>query len=302
MAESVSLGIDSQFDTPGWLHFPPPEYEHEAPMFAVVQKAMMQLIVRIPRLLKLVREIRRNPTDFTVNNEASDLAHRLYCTNLSGPMATLISQSAERVPTEDSELAKYYPQSLQFSTMCMMEALIRYHFCRIIVIGLCRQLKIYGLFPITNKATTLEDEEVESAGMIVMSMQHAHRHGHAIPMGSLLTMVPLQIACGSWYRRGQLLMARADMDVGNEEVAKARFMTEWCRVRCNDILERWSGQPMSSDMVKAQVEVLEGGALENWKARKGLPAVKREEGAIIMFFVISKSVTLMRTSVTTCLM
>jgi len=235
-------------------------------MFGVVQKVMMQLIVRIPRLIRLVRDVRRDPTNAEAAKEVSTLADKLYRSDLRVLIQGLVEQSTERVPTLDLGLAKYYPESIHFSTMCMMEALMRYSFCRIIILGCCRQLIERGLFNPVHGTSTLAEEEVESAGMIAMSLQHAEQHGNAIPIGPFVAMAPLQIAFGSWCR-----LERDLGQGGDEELERARFMMEWCRVRCNAILERWSGDQMSSEMLRAQVEILEGGPLDQWKARRLFP-------------------------------
>jgi hypothetical protein len=242
-------------------------------MFGVIQKVMMQLLVRIPRLIRLVRMIRHECANADMAREALVLADKLYRTDLRGVMQGLLAQATERVPTRNLGLVTYYPESIHFSTLCMMEALLRYSFCRIVIIGLCRQLFEYGIFIPIYSTSTLAEEEIESASMIAMSLQHAEQHGDAIPMGPFVSMVPLQIAFGSWCRlERDLIGVTQDTDTeGNEELEKARFMMEWCRVQSNVIVKRWGGQQMSSDMLKAQVGVLEGAPLDNWTERRVFP-------------------------------
>ncbi|KAF2828965.1 hypothetical protein CC86DRAFT_368116 [Ophiobolus disseminans] len=273
MNEAVSNGVDSAFDSPVWLQFSPPEYELEVPMFGVAQRVMMQLIVRIPRLIRLVRTIRRNSSNAEAAREVSNLADKLYWTDLRRVMENLMAQCTEHVPTLDSELAKYYPESIHFATMSMMEALIRYSYCRIIIIGLCRQLMELGLFAPTHGTSRLVEQEVESAGMIAMSLQHAEQHGDAIPIGSFVSMVPLQVAFGCWCRlqRGVEAQHNGEGAEKSDKLERARFMMEWCRVKCNGMLKRWSGQQVSGEMLKIQVEVLEGGPLDIWKERRLFP-------------------------------
>lgn len=238
-------------------------------MFGVIQKVMMQMIVRIPRLIRLVREIRSGGSIASAG-EASVLADKLYRTDLRGVFQGLMAQSTERVPTLDMSLPKYFPESIHFSTMCMMEALIRYSYCRIVIIGLCRQLLKYELFTPVQSTSTLAEEELESAGMIAMSLQHAEQHGDAIPVGSFVSMVPLQIAFGSWCRLGRDATQGVSGEK-NDDAEKAQFMMEWCRVRSNGIVRRWGGEELSSEMLKAQVSILEGAPLETWKERRLFP-------------------------------
>jgi hypothetical protein len=232
-----------------------------------MQKVMMQLVVRIPRLVRLVREVWRNPANADAARAISLLADKLYRTDLRALIQSLLSQSTQRVQSLDPELAMHYPESIHFSTMGMMEALIRYSYCRIIIIGCCRQLMEGGLFNPVHGTSTLAEEELESAGMIAMSLQHADQHSNAIRVGPFVAMLPLQVAFGSWCRLERGVRGKTEDD----ERERAKSMMEWCRVSCNNILERWGGEQVSSDMLKIQVEVLEGGPLEKWKARRLFP-------------------------------
>jgi hypothetical protein len=72
--------------------------------------------------------------------------------------------------------------------------------CRILVIGLCRQLMELGLCSSSHSNSTLLEEEVESAGMIAMSAQFADLLREPVPMGAFLAIVPIQTSFGSWSR------------------------------------------------------------------------------------------------------
>ena len=234
----------------------------------------MQLLVRMSRLVRLVREVQSNPMDSVAATETSILAEKLYQTDLLRAIHDLVAKSSKRVWTLDVGLAKYYPESLHFNTMCVFEALVRYCFCRIIVIGLCRVLMKRGLFNPVHGTSTLAEQEGECAGMIAMSVHYAEQLKDPVPMGAFLAIVPLQVAFGTWCRseRDSAGARNSDADVKESEyLDKAQFMMEWCRLKSNDMLQLWNGEQMSSDLLKAQVKILEGGALEDWKGQRLFP-------------------------------
>jgi hypothetical protein len=99
--EAISNDINSVFDLPGWLHFPPPAYASESPMFHAVYKSMTQLIIRIPRLVRLVRNVHDDPQNMYAAAEAFALAESLYQNNLRHAVHDLVEKLVELVPTAD---------------------------------------------------------------------------------------------------------------------------------------------------------------------------------------------------------
>jgi hypothetical protein len=243
-------------------------------MFHTVYKSMMQLIVRIPRLVRLVRNVHGDPHNMYAAAEASALAESLYQNNLRHAIHSLVEKMVELVPISDERLAQYFPESLLFPTIGLMEALLRWCFFRILVIGLCTQLMELGLFSSSHSTSTLLEEEVESTGMIAMSAQFADLLREPIPMGEFLAIVPIQTSFSSWSR---LERDRTDAHQGDDdpeaskELEKARFMMEWSREKSNDMLRLWDGKQMSTHMLECQLQVLEGGSPPGWKGRRVFP-------------------------------
>jgi hypothetical protein len=248
-------------------------------MFHAVYKSMMQLIVRIPRLVRLVHNVHGDPHNMYAAAKASALAESLYQNNLRHAVHGLVEKLMELVPTSDERLAQYFSESLLFPTICLMEALLRCCFCRILVIGLCRQLMELGLFSSSHSNSTLLEEEVESAGIIAMSAQFGSLLREPIPMGAFLAIVPIQTSFGSWSR---LERDRADAHQGDDdseaskELEKARFMMEWSRKKSNEMLRLWDGKQMSTDMLECQLQVLEGGSPPRLERAPGVPTLDRE--------------------------
>lgn len=269
--EAIGNGTDSAFDIPGWLHCPAPEYGHDTPIYQVVYGGIMRIMVRIPRLVRLVREVRADPYDFNAAAKAASLAEELHQTDLQPLIDDLMFEYCEKVPTRDPALAAYFSESIHFLSKTVFVAMLRYCACRIIVIGLCRQLVETGLLLPVQSTSTLEEQERDCAGKVAMAFQYAEELRYPLPMGAYMMMVPMRVAFGSWFRMER--DAERVFDVDSEDSAaltKARFMMDWCKTKGNDLVETWECEPMSSDMLKAQMKIMEGGALQS-NRQKTLP-------------------------------
>jgi hypothetical protein len=233
-------------------------------MHRTLYKVTMQLIVRLPRLIRLVRNVRTEPFDTEAASKAVLLAEKLLQTDLHKIVTHLMNTCTSPVPTEEEDLARYFPESIQFRTVCLLEGIIRYCCCRIVVIGLCRKLVKQGLIAPIHGTSTLAEQEVHCAELIAMSSSWAGRLSTPIPMGAFMMIYPLHVSFGSWCRA-----ERDDTDRDGGE--RARFMMEWCRKKSNGMLRLWDGEQMSSDMLKAQMSVLEGGSLHELSEQRVFP-------------------------------
>lgn len=237
-------------------------------------KKLMQLIVPLARLVRLVRLVKSDVADAGCVNEAVALAEQLYQIDLDKVLCDLVGDVSGHVRTVDESLARYFPDSIAFPTTSIFEAQMRYCFCRIIVIGLCKVLHARGLFTVQQDLSIMTEQELMCAKTVAMSVQYAGRVEHHIPIGSLMAMGPLQAAAGAWFRwqrdrdRGAGSSMRHRSDAEDDQ---ARFMMDWCRKKSNTMVKSWLGPQMSRDMVKIQVDVLEGGPLEAWSGRRLFP-------------------------------
>lgn len=266
--EAVVNGTDSAFDSPAWLYFPPPVLSTECPVYSTAYKVIMQQIVRIPRLIRLVRELRQDPNNVQKGVDAIALAEKLYLTRIDKIIDGAVHNYADRVPTRNIELGVYYPESFNFATVSVFETLTRYCYCRILIIGLCRT--ICSILPISAvlNAAPLQLEELHMAELIAMSTQYAEGLFDPFPLGALLIILPLQVAFGAWWR------AQRDKDLLGEsdpEMEKVCFMKEWCKIKSNEMLLVWNGMQLESTMLEIQAGALEGGAIMDWMRRKITP-------------------------------
>lgn len=228
---------------------------------------MMQVEVRIPRLIRLVRGVEENPANPDTASEASALASKLYETDVRKVILDLLTSSTKRVPTLDPGLQKYYPVSIYFDTICTFEALMRYCFCRIIVLGLCRTLERHALFASKHSTFTMNEEDDESAGLVAMSIQYAEQLLEPVAMGPLISMLPLQVVFGSWRRLG------GDATKESEDSSKTHFMMQWCRAKSDQMVGIWAGEHVADEGLDWQADILEGlaGSLGACKNRRIFP-------------------------------
>lgn len=263
--EVVFNGTDSAFDSPSSLFSTPPD-SVEGPYSAAACRAGIQLIIRLPKLIRLVRELRATPNDTKKIQDATTLAEELFMTRLEPIIDGETPDYGHWVPTEGPELANYYPESMAFHRVNGFETVTRYCYCRILVIGLCRALReMFSFSPDLDNAE-LDVEEIRSASMLVMSVQYAEKLVNPFPLGSLLMILPLQVAFGAWWRA---IRDGADRDDGENH--KARYMGEWCKEKSNEMLNIWKGQEMSTSKLEEQTGAMEGGPLMSWMTREIVP-------------------------------
>lgn len=232
----------------------------------------MQQMVRIPRLTRLAREVRSDPYNIDLGMEALALAEKLYLSDLGTIVDGVVNSYSEWFPTLDEGLARYYPDSIEFSSLSVFETLIRYCFCRILILGLCRVLKeVVPFSPILDSAS-LAYEELRNASLIATSMQYAEKQKNPFPLGALLGILPLQVAFGTWWRvqRGDIDENTAEVDRSWEK-ERASFMKEWCREKSNGMLRIWNGHEKSTSRLEVQIAALEGGPLMEWMKRRITP-------------------------------
>jgi hypothetical protein len=129
------------------------------------------------------------------------LAEHLYChfPDIVGPRidAALIMPTTW-VDTLDEDLARYYPESLEFESYSIFGGLVRYCYARILVCGLCTTLSSIFTFSPILQAAELEKEEARCATLIVASVQYAEKQ-EPFTLGALIMRLPLQAAYGTWW-------------------------------------------------------------------------------------------------------
>lgn len=265
--EAILDGTDSAFDSPDWLYFPPPEYSTECTAFLVAYRVIMQQMIRIPRLVRLVRQLKQDPCNIDLGVDAVALAEKLFLSNIDPIVDGWLRDYCEWVPTEAPDLAYYFPQSLRLAKINIFETLTRYCSCRIVLAGLCRTLKeIFPFSPVLEMAPFAQDE-LRAASFLAMSTQYAEELVDPMPLGPWTMILPLQLSFGSWWRA-----QRDDGSVSHEEIEKASFMKEWSRQKSNEMLRIWNGLELSASRIEVEiVAVEEGGPLMSWMQRKVAP-------------------------------
>lgn len=263
--EAVFNGTDSTFDSPSWLS-PTFSDSVEEPYPAAACRVVIQLLIRLPRLIRLVRELRETSNDTQKIQDATALAEELFMTRIEPFINGETPDYCYWVPTEEPGLANHYPESMDFHKISGFEMVTRYSYCRILVIGLCRALREMFSFSLDLDNVELDVEEIHSASMLVMSAQYAEKLVNPFPLGSLLMILPLQVAFGAWWRA-----IRDDAGRDDEEHHKARYMREWCKEKSNEMLNIWKGREMSTSKLEEQTRAMEGGPLMSWMTREIVP-------------------------------
>jgi hypothetical protein len=66
-------------------------------------KSMMQIIIRVPRLIRLVRKVRSDPLGPNAASEVTTLAEQLYHFDLREAVHSLVNRSAKRARPQDGK-------------------------------------------------------------------------------------------------------------------------------------------------------------------------------------------------------
>ena len=124
VSEAILGDKVSDFDSPEWFDFPPPELTSDRHNINSAPTVVMQNLVRIPRLMKLVRSLRRDPSNMEIAAEANHLAEAVYANDLEFWVSQTVASNI--VPTTSPDLSVLVPESLLFNSYQEFEILNRY--------------------------------------------------------------------------------------------------------------------------------------------------------------------------------
>lgn len=150
--------------------------------------------------MKLVRALRKDPSDTVMASEATQLAEALYANDLGPWVSQTITHNI--VPTSSPDLSLLIPESPIFTTYPEFEILNRYCTTRIFLFGLIQSLATLAPLPPALDLGTIITEEMQAATYVAMSSEYAvdSLPRPRTPLGAKVLILPLQISFGAWYR------------------------------------------------------------------------------------------------------
>ncbi|KAH7116155.1 hypothetical protein B0J11DRAFT_584189 [Dendryphion nanum] len=255
-SDSILQGRDCVFDSPDWLRLPTPDAKTETPEFTVLHRVITDQMIRIPKLVRLVRELRCDTYNINVGMTATALAEELFSGGVDTIVEDIIQQYVRWIPTKDADLQQFFPESMSFPAASVFESIMRYCYCRIVLIGVCHILREVFPFSLILDQAALGDNELRLASIMAESAQYAEQLVDPLPLGPMLLIQPLQIAFGAWWRT-----ERDTRDSTPEQDHRFSSMKEWCKRKSNDLLRDCGEPEMSTRSLELRTAALEGGSM-----------------------------------------
>lgn len=276
---------DSIFDHPNYLSCLPPSDLVDVPIgFSNAWQSIMQVVVRIPRLVRLVRIACRRPQDGTARREATTLGIRLFQIDLEPWIQDLFKSGVikEQASTDLEDLTAF---SLSFQTSRLLVLLCQYWEFRTILCGCIDRLA--ALPPLQLKPALLalpvleaQKSDIQAGTYLIKSFEQMHKLADACPAVQLRFIWPVEMAFIAHFRlerRERMLAmhatdhkvslaARESADAARNVQAlclnlQSRWAPGWHPTGltmdvCRMLADRWSGGPIPPPL-KAQHTTVE---------------------------------------------
>ena len=259
-----SRGKDSIFDKPAWLTMSAPKlFNPEYPDSERVEEYLSRLLVRIPRLVRLIRHVKQNRSDEKACTDAISLAKNVYLNSLEDWIQLVTEMGLVRtVPTIELSCISVTEMSFDFVSARLFKRIGLYWRLRCLVSGCILALfEIRSCMPpftaaLLDKvdATSVQSHEEHAAECIVMSVQWATTSPSPLPLCKLLVVSPLMNAFGVWLRAE----SRANNDV---DAQRTRNLRLWAVDKITAVGRRINAQEVGMAQLEAMSMVFTGGPL-----------------------------------------
>ncbi|KAF2099000.1 hypothetical protein NA57DRAFT_76237 [Rhizodiscina lignyota] len=216
--------------------------------------ALLEHAIKVPRLVRLVRACVANPSQAPLVAETIRLAEELYFNDTS----LLVEKALVGVylaPTRTPKIFDCFPQSYHgFPSIEAFTLSIRYHAIRVLLCGALQRLLSLNISSSRFDRGLIEQQDIDSAAVLGMSVDYALTVKQAIPLVTLRMVTPLQWSIGSWHR---LQGREPHGDLGARRLA----MLNWCMDITNSILRLWKAPTNTPALMVLKVEAISGGPI-----------------------------------------
>ncbi|KAH8879251.1 hypothetical protein GQ53DRAFT_756147 [Thozetella sp. PMI_491] len=262
---AIWAGRDSVFDSPAWLaRYPLPGTGCNVLSADAVHDFYTISAVQIPRLVRLVRAARADPTNVAARADAIALASKLYTPTLDEWIDShLKSGNIREVPTKIK--GNPLPTSYEFDSYMTYCHSLAYFDLRVTLCGLILSLcaiepPMPNLYPPHLDPVKVAAEDIRGAEWIAMGAENAHQHVQRMPAPFDLMRQNgrLSMSYGTWYRLEKRAGGEWSTDADAE---KARMMRVWVRKMANELALKLGAVAPPEIMVVHKHEVYMGGPL-----------------------------------------
>lgn len=244
----MASGRDSSFDTPAWLNFPQPRDSWLGNVAGAghAQKVVMQAMVRIPRLWRLVRQVRLRPEDHTATTAAAHLGNELLGLKLEDWIDGLFSTGIVSRVEDEGLTAHLGVQVFSFKlpSIRILCLLMDYWQSRILIYGFIQVLVRYS--PRNMSAVNridlkaIQNMDVLAASNLMACVQEMASVGRYSPVSRLRFSPSTMNAFSAWARLEAREQAQMLEDADNcaKHEAAAKVAAKMQR-RCCELMVRW---------------------------------------------------------------
>jgi len=202
-----------------------------------VQACNCELSIRLPRLVRLVRQAREAPSDAEPRRAAVQLARELYRLDHDDTFQDMLARGIVKVvPSSGEEVLESF---LDFTSYCAFCIFINYWGARVLLCGLILSLAdispvmpwIYDFDP-----DLVAAQDVQAAQYLAMSLPFAMRSPTRLPLTALRFVLPLDLSFGAWHR----LESRAGgPGATGLDAERASMMKRWIQGWLMEMAYKW---------------------------------------------------------------
>lgn len=229
MVESIYAGTDSEFDNPWWPEAIPTLPSETGYMRAMITQHIVSKTVRIPRMLRLLRELALQPENSNLRSKAEVLARSLY--DYDNALHPSLLEKRPASHDHGNRTTNPYADASSDSSRRLVITLM-YDAYRVLICGAIQNLgSIDGrlLLDIDHEAVQLED--VEAARKIAVTAKLALAPSPDVPWLALRVITPLLISYGTWHRIEQRIQSANCSEHSSREASVMK-------AECSDMLDR----------------------------------------------------------------
>lgn len=230
----------NSFDNSSWLSIPAQDYESAS----ISEKDMQSFqdhvkfcVIKIPRLVRLVKQVRKSPTDTKAWEQATNLAKEVYVNPFEPWFFDALSKGIITIAPSTLENSQYPLQhAFNFKALFAYLYCIQFSYLRNIVCGLIlalAEISEIKLSAYSFNVNVIAADDVQSAQDIAMCTEYAMKSAILIPVNSVRQLFPLDTSFGAWDR----LESRSSPNSADAEWAET--MKRWCVEMYNIIGSIW---------------------------------------------------------------
>ncbi|KAF2626070.1 hypothetical protein BU25DRAFT_411903 [Macroventuria anomochaeta] len=254
-------------------------------------RAMMHILIHLPRLILTIRHALQSPGDVVVLASAISIAENLWLLTEQSHFAGFIEASIATVdePIEDA-VADILLHGVRFDTAQNMVICTRYWLLQVLLSGTIDTL--YRRFPHACALSLLPDPETlhrvdtnaaAQLGRVVLGLD-----ADPSPLTLVRTHGPLSGSIGAWHRQIRYLSSRlsfsddstTDHSQQINDLLAAERMKRWLLARCNVILKRLNISRVDERAWLEALDCMAGEELVDWIPSK--VSFGSEDGEIVM--------------------